>query len=94
MPRIKVKGSKKDHEVLVYALSTCGWCKKTKQFLNDNSIEYEYVDFDLASHEERQPIIDELTSKNIPLAFPITIINNKIMIRGYNPDKLREELRL
>ena len=94
MPRIKVKGSKKDHEVLVYALSTCGWCKKTKQFLNDNSIEYEYVDFDLASNEERQPIIDELTSKNIPLAFPITIINNKIMIRGYNPDKLREELRL
>jgi glutaredoxin len=94
LPRIKVKGSKKDHEVLVYALSTCGWCKKTKQFLNDNGVEYEYVDFDLASPEERQPIIDELTSKNIPLAFPITIVNNKTMIRGYNPDKLREELRL
>jgi glutaredoxin len=94
MPRIKVKGSKKDHEVLVYALSTCGWCKKTKQFLRNNSIEYEYVDLDLASPEERQPIIDELSSNNIPLAFPITIIDNQTMVRGYNPDKLTEELRL
>jgi len=94
MPRIKVKGSKKDHEVLVYALSTCGWCKKTKQFFRNNSIEYEYVDLDLASPEERQPIIDELSSNNIPLAFPITIIDNQTMVRGYNPDKLTEELRL
>jgi len=94
MPRIKVKGSKKDHEVLVYALSTCGWCKKTKQFFRNNSIEYEYVDLDLASPEERQPIIDELSSNNIPLAFPITIIDNQTIVRGYNPDKLTEELRL
>ena len=94
MPRIKVKGSKKDHVVLVYALSTCGWCRKTKQFLNDNCIEYEYVDFDLASHEERTLILNELTSKNIPLAFPLIIVNNKTMVRGYNPDKLREELGL
>jgi len=94
MPRIKVKGPKKDHEVLVYALSTCGWCKKTKQFLNNNGIEYEYVDFDLASPEERQSIIDELTSNNIHLAFPITIINDQTMIRGYNPDKFSEELGL
>ena len=92
MPISKVEGTKKDHKVFLYALSTCGWCKKTKQFLNDNGIEYEYVDVDLASSEERQLIIDELTSNNIPLAFPITIVNNKIMIRGYNPDKLSEEL--
>lgn len=94
MPRIKVKGSKKDHGVLIYALSTCGWCKKTKQFLKNNGIEYDYVDFDLASPEERQPIIDELTSKNIPFVFPITIIDNQTIIRGYDPDKLSKELGL
>ena len=33
--------------LLVYALSTCVWCKLTKQFLNDNNVEYEYVDVDL-----------------------------------------------
>lgn len=82
MPRIKVTGHKKGHNVLVYALSTCGWCKKTKQFLKNNGIEYEYVDLDTASSDERQPIIEELTSNNIPLAFPITIIDNQTMIRG------------
>lgn len=94
MPRIKVTGHKKGHNVLVYALSTCGWCKKTKQFLKNNGIEYEYVDLDTASSDERQPIIEELTSNNIPLAFPITIIDNQTMIRGYNPDKISEELGL
>jgi len=94
MPRIKVKGSKNDHNVLVHALSTCGWCKKTKQFLKNNGVEYEYIDFDLASYEERQVIIDELNTNNIPLAFPITIVDNQTMIRGYNIDKLSEELGL
>ncbi len=94
MPRIKVKGLKKDHNVLVYALSTCGWCKKTKQFLKNNDVAYEYIDFDLASSEERQLIIDELTSNNIPLVFPIIVVDNDTMIRGYNPDKLCEKLEL
>jgi glutaredoxin-like protein NrdH len=27
-------------DIKVYALSTCPWCKKTKQLLNDFGVEY------------------------------------------------------
>ena len=39
----KVSGKNNKHKVFLYALSTCVWCKMTKQYLNDNNIEYEYV---------------------------------------------------
>jgi len=29
---VKVEGEKKEHNVFLYTLSTCGWCKKTKEF--------------------------------------------------------------
>ena len=40
----KVSGTKKDHTVTIYALSTCVWCKMTKQFLSDNGVEYQFID--------------------------------------------------
>src|SRR3972149_3637843 len=46
MPFSKVPGKKTEHKVVVYALSTCVWCKMTKQFLKDNEIEFEHIDVD------------------------------------------------
>jgi glutaredoxin len=34
-------------DIKMFALSTCGWCKKTKAFLSDHGIAYSYVDVDL-----------------------------------------------
>ena len=44
----KVPGENKGHKVTLYALSTCGWCKKTKKFLDELGVEYEYVYVDLS----------------------------------------------
>jgi len=55
---VAVPGEMKDHKVLVYALSTCVWCKRTKEFLKDRKVHYEYVDVDLASPEDRKRIDD------------------------------------
>jgi glutaredoxin len=53
MKTMKVHGINNNRKVLVYALSTCGWCKQAKNFLKTNGIEYEYIDVDLCSVEER-----------------------------------------
>jgi len=29
---VQVEGEKRNHSVFLYTLSTCGWCKKTKEF--------------------------------------------------------------
>ena len=39
---------------MLYALSTCGWCKKTKRFLDDNDVEYELTYVDLLKGEEKE----------------------------------------
>ena len=52
----KVSGKNNKHKVFLYALSTCVWCKLTKQFLNENNVEYEYVDVDLEDEKDKQKI--------------------------------------
>ena len=81
-----------DHKVFIYALSTCGWCKLTKQFMGDQGCAYEYIDVDLASSEEKREIGSFFKERNIPLGFPATIIDDEIIISAYRPDKFKEAL--
>ncbi len=93
MENVKVEGSNKDQKVFLYTLSTCGWCKKTKEFLKNNDIEYEYIDVDKCSREEQREIIQELREKKIPAAFPIIMIDDK-NISGFKEKQLSKELGL
>ncbi len=88
----KVSGSKNHHKVVLYALSTCVWCRMTKQFLKDNNIEFEYVDVDLLEEEEKQKIRDEIVSKGGPLSYPTTIVDDKTVVTGFRKDLLKEAL--
>jgi len=49
MNTVKVEGKNKKNKVFLYTLSTCGWCKMTKQYLKDNDTAYEYLDVDKCS---------------------------------------------
>ena len=93
MEKVKVEGSKKDKKVFLYTLSTCGWCKKTKDFLKENNIEYEYIDVDKCSRDEQKKIIQELRDKKVPAAFPIIMIDDKT-ISGFKEKQLSKELDL
>jgi glutaredoxin-like protein NrdH len=88
----KVSGKKSQHKVVLYALSTCAWCKMTKQFLKDNDIEYEYVDVDLCEEEDKQKIRRHIQSKGGPLSYPTVIIDDNMLITGFRKDKLKEAL--
>ncbi len=88
----KVQGKKNTHKVVVYALSTCVWCKMTKQFLKDNEIEYEYVDVDLLQPEEKEQVRQQILSKGGSLSYPTTIVNDNKVITGFRKDLLKEAL--
>jgi glutaredoxin-like protein NrdH len=88
----KISGKKTDHKVTLYALSTCVWCKMTKQFLNDNNIEYEYIDVDLCEDEDKQKIHELILSKGGSLTYPTTIIDDKVVVTGFRKDQLKEAL--
>ncbi len=76
--------------IKVYALSTCGWCKKTKAFLNDHNIGYAYVDVDTLSEDERETVRKEHMRHNPNGSFPTIVINDDKCIVGYDEDALEE----
>ncbi len=92
METTKVSGKDDRHKVLLYAISTCGWCRRTKRFLKGNDIEFEYVDVDLCSREDREEIRRDILSRGGELSYPATIINDKILINGFKEGELREAL--
>ena len=94
MQTVKVPGQYNKHKVLLYAISTCGWCKRAKNFLKDNYVEFEYVDLDLCSWEDKNKIRQDIQSRGGRLAYPTIIIDNKILLTGASPDKLREVLEI
>jgi glutaredoxin len=94
METTNVEGPNDKNKVFLYTLSTCGWCKKTKEFLSENSIKYEYIDLDKCSKEDQKTAIDQLKERKLPIAFPIMIINDDKAIQGFKKDQIIEALGL
>jgi len=94
MQTTKVDGKNKKNKVFIYTLSTCGWCKKTKELLKENEIAHEYLDLDQSNKEDQKAAVEELKAKNLPIAFPIIIINDDKVIQGFKKDEILEALGL
>ena len=82
-----IKGKNKG-DIVLYALSTCGWCRKTKDLLKDLGAEYRFVDVDLLKGKERKEIMEEVKRWNPQSSFPTVVINNKCIV-GYDEQKIR-----
>jgi len=94
MKTAKVEGKNGKHKVLVYAISTCAWCKMTKKYLKDNGIAYEYVDVDLTSDDDHEKIRDDIIRKGGEPSYPTIIVDDKILITGFRKDKINEALEI
>jgi glutaredoxin len=76
-------------DIKIYTLSTCGWCKKTKAFLNENGIKYAYVDVDKLQGNETDAVRRQQMKFNKSGSFPTIVINDEDCIIGYDEDALR-----
>jgi glutaredoxin len=77
----------------LYTLSTCSHCKKTKKFLDECYVNYDFTDVDLLTGDERTQIIEEVKRLNKECSFPTIIIGEKVIV-GYKEDKIKEALGL
>ena len=89
-----VDGTNNINKVFLSTLSTCGWCAKLKTLLKENNVRYEYIDLDKCSREDQVEAVEELKAKKLPVAFPITVINDETVIQGFKKDQLVEALGL
>lgn len=90
----KVTGKNKKHRVLLYTISTCAWCKRTKKFLRDNGIEYEYIDVDLCNEADRKKIRSDIARRGGSTVYPTIIIDDNLLITGFLENKIKEALRI
>ncbi|MCC7554149.1 MAG: glutaredoxin family protein [Methanobacteriaceae archaeon] len=79
-------------DTLLFALSTCGWCKKTRELIEELGVEYDYIYVDLTDGDERDEVVNELKKYNEDLSFPTLVINNDKVIIGFKEDLIKESL--
>jgi len=79
-------------KVTLYALSTCGWCKKTKELLSSLEVDFNYIYVDLLKGDDRSNIIDEVKRYNPGLSFPTLVIGDKSIV-GFHEKEIREALK-
>jgi glutaredoxin len=89
-----IQGSKNEHQIMFYGLSTCIWCKRTRQFLENQDVSFDFVYVDLFHGQERQELVGEIRQWNPAVSFPTIVVDNKQCVVGYKPDELKEALGL
>jgi glutaredoxin len=85
-----IKGQSKG-KIMLYALSTCIWCRKTKKLLDDLNVEYDFIDVDLQGYDEQQEIMKEIEKYNPAGGFPTMIIDGKDCIVGFDEEKIKNK---
>ncbi|MBM4332034.1 MAG: glutaredoxin family protein [Deltaproteobacteria bacterium] len=90
MPITHVAGKNKGN-IILYALSTCVWCRKTKQLLDRLGVAYNYIDVDQLPGDEKNIVTEEIKKLNPRCSFPTISINDKCVV-GFDQQKIEEAL--
>ena len=83
---------KKVGKVTLYALSTCGWCNRTKELLRQLGVEFDYVYVDMLEGREREDAMNEVEKWNPRGSFPTLVVRNERSIVGFQEKEIREAL--
>ncbi len=79
-------------KLVLFALSTCGWCKKTRALIEDLEADYDYVYVDLLKGQDREEAVEMVKKWNSQVSFPTLVINDEKSIVGFKEDEIKEAL--
>ena len=89
-----VSGSCDEKQVTFYGLSTCVWCKRTRQLLEDNDVAFDFVYVDLLRGDERREAIEQVRQWNRAGSFPTVVVDDERCVVGFKADEIKEALGL
>lgn len=78
-------------KITLYALSTCIWCKKTKEFLSSMGVAFDYIYVDLLKGDDRSKAIEQVKKYNPDTSFPTIVIGEKGIV-GFREKEIKEAL--
>lgn len=76
--------------IILYALSTCGWCAKTETLLTGMEVDHDLIHVDLLEGQARIEAMTEVKRWNPKATFPTIVINDEKAIIGYKEQTIRE----
>ncbi|MCK9356498.1 MAG: glutaredoxin family protein [Dehalococcoidia bacterium] len=89
MTVVHVPGKESGH-IMLYALSTCGWCRKTRELLEELGVAYDYEYVDLLRGADRERAVREISVWNPGVSFPTLVLDEKKSIIGFKENDIRE----
>ncbi|MDY7078635.1 MAG: glutaredoxin family protein [Chloroflexota bacterium] len=92
--RDSVSGLRNEHHVVLYAISTCIWCKRTRQLLEREGVSFDYIYVDLLHSQERDQVLTQVGRWNPARSFPTLVVDNRQAVLGYKPEEIKRLLGL
>jgi glutaredoxin len=79
-----VEGERQDHDVTVYSLSTCAFCRRAIEFLKNNGVQFKFTHLDLIDVDTKRAVKRELSERfdNI-VVFPILVVDDQKAFSGF-----------
>lgn len=78
--------------VVLYAISTCVWCRKVKRLLDDLGVDYHYVDIDTLAEDDKAEAKEEVRRWNPRCSFPTLVVNDENCVTGSDEQQIRRAL--
>ncbi len=82
-----------EKKIVLFALSTCPACKKTKKLMQEMGVEAVIIDLDTIDRDSRNKLLDEMRKYNPKETFPTLVVDGgKKVVVGYGEEEIREAL--
>lgn len=78
---------------MVYALSTCPYCKRAKRFLDQHKIAYDHIDVDLLDDAKQDEVLEKVEKLTGRRSFPVVVIGSEVIV-GFDEDKMKKAFKL
>ncbi len=89
------KGAHDKHDITLYALSTCGFCKRGIEFLRQHGVAFRYVYVDMLNYDVKQDLKNNLAEKfGERVVFPFLVVDDTICSAGFVEEQWRKLLSL
>jgi len=94
--RASIQSDNKNHSIVIYTLSNCDHCEEAMRYLESRVVEYEHVNIDTASPEERERAAavfgEDLPTTGMRIAFPIIVMSGGEVITGFDEERIEEAI--
>jgi len=87
-----VEGTDSNHDVVLFALSTCPHCRHAREYLDKSGVSYRYVYVDQVEGDEQKTVLLESEKYNPNHTFPTLVIDDDDIVIGFKESEYQEKL--